>query len=258
MIETMNKQQAEFDGKMREFELSHETNLRFSSPNLEVCLCDDGESFTPLESGLNAVFDPSQTTLSLVAPPSPSTLRDNTTFSMTLPNPHLHLAQSTEFEVGETFIITANVDEDDICYESDDVSIEVHDFDATLAGKSYVDVVITVSTSPDMVDNISPDPLDASHASSLCSLPSPFPKCHNMSLVNYHDIREGNVDDCVDNVGTFRRYDPSLDPYSLCLGNMPAKFMDTIAFDHSHDFSKAFDKLRRALTIISRFIFMCS
>jgi len=30
MIKTMNKQQAEFENKIREFNLSHETNLRFS------------------------------------------------------------------------------------------------------------------------------------------------------------------------------------------------------------------------------------
>jgi len=83
--------------------------------------------------------------------------------------------------------------------------------------------MITVLTGPNMVDNISPDPLDASHVSSLCSQPSPFPKCHIMSLVNYHDVLEGNVDDCVESSGTFRGYDPSLDPYSLYLGNVLAK-----------------------------------
>jgi len=61
-------------------------------------------------------------------------------------------------------------------------------------------VVVTVPTSLDMVDNISPDPLDASHVSSLCSLPSPFPECHNMSLLNCHDQLEGNVDDCVESL----------------------------------------------------------
>ena len=76
MTETMNQQRVEFEIKMREFGLSHETGLRFSSPKLDVCLCDDGASFTPLETGLETVFDPSLTTPYLVAPPSPSTLRD--------------------------------------------------------------------------------------------------------------------------------------------------------------------------------------
>jgi len=163
-----------------------------------------------------------------------------------------------EFEVGETFIVTARVDEDDICYESDNFLIELYDFDVTLIGKSYVDVVITVPTSLDIIDNISHDPLDVSHVSSLCSLPSLFPECHIMSVVNYHNVLEENVDDCVEFLGTFRGYDPSFDPYSLYLRNVLAENMLTIAFDYSTDFSKVFDKFRRVLIIISRFIFTCS
>ena len=64
-----------------------------------------------------------------------------------------------KFEVGETFTVNASIDEDDICYDPNNVFIEVHDFDATLAGRSYVDVAITVPASPNMVDNISLDPL---------------------------------------------------------------------------------------------------
>ena len=106
-------------------------------------VCDDGASLTPLESRLEAVLDPSLATPSLVAPPLPSTLRDNAMFNMTLPDPPLPLAQSAEFEVDETFIVNASVDEDDICYDSDNVLIEVHDFDATLAGRSYVCLLYT-------------------------------------------------------------------------------------------------------------------
>jgi len=35
MIETMNEQQFEFANKMREYHLSYETDLRFSSPKLD-------------------------------------------------------------------------------------------------------------------------------------------------------------------------------------------------------------------------------
>jgi len=77
---------------MREFDLSHETDLRFSSPKLDVCLCDDGVSFSRLESGLEVVLDPSLITLPLLAPFSPSTHRDNTTFNMLLPDPPFPLA----------------------------------------------------------------------------------------------------------------------------------------------------------------------
>ena len=62
----------------------------------------------------------------------------------------------------------------------------------------------------------------------------------------------------MDFLGTFRGYEPSLDPYSLYLGSMPAKITLTTAFDFFTDFSKAFDKFRRTLTIISAFLFKCS
>jgi len=62
----------------------------------------------------------------------------------------------------------------------------------------------------------------------------------------------------MESLGTFREYNPSLDPYNLYLGNMPRKIILTIAFDHSKDFSQVFDKFRRALTIISEFMFKCS
>ena len=103
----MNKQQVEFSNRMREYDPSHETDLRFSSPKLDVCLCDDGSSFCPLESELELGLDPPLTTPSLVVPSLPSSLSNNTTFNMTLLDPPLPLTQSTEFEVGETFSINA-------------------------------------------------------------------------------------------------------------------------------------------------------
>jgi len=39
---------------------------------------------------------------------------------------------------------------------------------------------------------------------------------------------------------------------------MPGKIIFTIAFDHSTDFSKAFDKFRRALAITPTFMLGCS
>jgi len=68
MIETTDKQRVEFEIKMRDFDLSHDTDLRFSSPKLEFCLCDDSVSFPPLESELEVVLDPPLATLPLVAP----------------------------------------------------------------------------------------------------------------------------------------------------------------------------------------------
>jgi len=86
MIDTMNEQQIKFANKMRKYDLSHETDLRFSSPRLDVNMCDDGMSFSPLESGLEEALDPPLTTLLTVASSFPNTLRDNTAFIMTLLN----------------------------------------------------------------------------------------------------------------------------------------------------------------------------
>ena len=64
----------------------------------------------------------------------------------------------------------------------------MRDFDATLAGRSYVDIAITVPSSPVMVDDVSLGPLDTPHASPLWSLPFPPPKCHNVPSVDFHDM----------------------------------------------------------------------
>jgi len=169
---------------------------------------------------------------------------------MLLPDPLFPLAQLTEFKVGETFSVNATVNEDDICFASDNVVLKVHDSDAALAGRPYMNVMITMPASSDFIDNVSRDPLDTPHAFPLCSLPSPLPECHNMF--------QGDVFDCMDSLGTFRGYNPSLDPYSLYLENMPLKIMFITVFTSFTDLSKTFDKFRRALVIISAFLFKCS
>jgi len=82
---------------MREYDLSHETDLRFSSLRLDVKFCDGGVSFPPLESGLEEVLDPPLTTVPFVAPSSFST----------------------------------SVDEDDLCCELGDVSTKGPDYHTT-------------------------------------------------------------------------------------------------------------------------------
>jgi len=81
-------------------------------------------------------------TLLTVTPSFPNTITDNTAFIMAFIDTLSPLAQSTAFEVGETFGISASVDDDDTCSGSDNVFIKEHDLDATLVGRSYVDVVI--------------------------------------------------------------------------------------------------------------------
>ena len=74
MIETINKQQIEFANKIWGYDLLHETNLRFSSPTLDVNLCDDGASFPPIEAELEEILDPLLVTLPIVAPSLLNTL----------------------------------------------------------------------------------------------------------------------------------------------------------------------------------------
>ena len=220
MIETMNKQQvefAEFVNAQREYDLSPETDLSSSAPRLDVNLCDDGASFPPLESGLEDVLDPPLTTSPLVAPSLPSTLKDN---AMTYLDPPFPLAQSTEFEVSEIFCVDASIDGDDLCLESDDTFSEVHDLDEILDEGSCVDAVAAVSSSPDLTDHVSLNPLDSSPASS-CSLPSPSPQYCDLSPIDSLAMLKGTVVDCFESLGAFRGYDPSLDPYSLYLEDMP-------------------------------------
>jgi len=75
MIETMNESQEHFVSEMREFILLYETDPSLPVPKLESCLCDDYESFFPLESNifdnapltdLKEVFDSPLTSLPLV------------------------------------------------------------------------------------------------------------------------------------------------------------------------------------------------
>jgi len=57
MIQITNEQQIEFANKMREYDLSPETDIGSSSPKLDVNLYDDGAYFPSLESGLEEVLD---------------------------------------------------------------------------------------------------------------------------------------------------------------------------------------------------------
>jgi len=179
MIETINEQQIEFVKKIREYDLSHETDLKFSSPRLDVNFCDDSASFHPLESGLEEVIDPPLITLSFVAPSSFST----------------------------------SVDEDDLCCELGDVSTQVPDCHETFLGSSCVDVEVMGPTSPDVIGHISPDHVDMLHVSPLPSLPSPFLECHSLTAIDYHDVLKGNVSDCIKSLRTFEGCKPSHDPF---------------------------------------------
>ena len=79
-----------------------------------------------------------------------------------------------------------------------------------------------------------------------------------MASADFHDMHQGDVFDYRDYLDAFRGYNPSFDPYSLYVESMPLKIMFRTAFPSFIDFSKAFDKFKRALTIIFAFLFKCS
>jgi len=88
-----------------------------------------------------------------------------------------------------------------------------------------VDVVAALSRSPDLVDHISPNPLNIFHASPSCLPPFSSFECCDPSPIDSHAVLEGNKVDCSRCPGTFRGYDPSLDLYSLYIEDMPRKIM---------------------------------
>ena len=58
----------------------------------------------------------------------------------------------------------------------------------------------------------------------------------------------GNVDDHM-SLGYLRGHDPSIDPYYVCLEDLPRKVMWTTFFNPSYDFSMGFEKAKRILIV---------
>ena len=103
MIDVIDEQNAKFENSLREYDLSHETDLRFISARLDVNTCDDGVSFPPLESALKEVLDPPPTISPIVAPSLLSTLGDTTKDVLSLTISPLTVALYTKLKVGESF-----------------------------------------------------------------------------------------------------------------------------------------------------------
>jgi len=133
----------------------------------------------------------------------------------------------------------------------------VHDLDDTLIGRLCVNVVVIVY-------------LVLIVFIMYASIPSVFSMLLRhihyphlpMSVVISHQFILmwclTGIRSTLQSLGIFREYDPFLDPYGLYPEDIHGKIMLTIAFNYSTDFSKAFDKLRKALIIIHGFMFGCS
>jgi len=68
------------------------------------------------------------------------------------------------------------------------------------------------------------------------------------------DVLGGNVHGYV-SLAYLRGYDPSIDPYCICLGDLASEIMWTTFFNPFYDFSKTFDKVKRT-PILFRVVFI--
>jgi len=149
----------------------------------------------------------------------------------------------------------------------------VHDHVETPLGGSSDVFMHKESPSLGFDNNVIPNPLDHSHVFPMCSSPSLSPKyyidvpidnpkiCYcNVDLGyenNVINVLGGNVHDYV-SLGYLRGYDPSIDPYCVCLGDLLSKIICTTFFNPSYNFSKAFDKVKRILVVFSVILVIAS
>ena len=122
-------------------------------------------------------------------------------------------------------------------------------------------------------DSVIPNPLDHSHVSPMYLRPSHYPKCDIVEPIDNSMICNANIDlGCddkmfnilggnIDNflsLGYFSGYNASLDPYCMCLGDLPKKIMWSTIFNPSYDFSIAIDKVKRILVVFGVILVIAS
>jgi len=188
---------------------------------------------------------------------------DNTDVVLSLHNSSFTFTQCTGLEAGEPFGFDARFDVSYACFKSEDILDEVHDLDKTLLEGSPNEFIR--KDLPNLnCNNVLPNPPDHSHVFPMCSLPSQSPEYYLDEPINNFLICDANIDlgyennmfsmlgGSLDNyvsLGYFRGYDPSIDPYCVCLEDLPRKVMCTTIFNRSYDFHKAFDKVKRIFVV---------
>jgi len=154
-------------------------------------------------------------------------------------------------KVDEPFGFDVTFDFFDACFKSKDILDEVHGLAETPLEVSRDVFMNEESPSLGFDNNILPNPLDHSHVSPICSLPSispeysldaPFdsPKlCDSNVELGYagkmFNMIDGNVDNFM-SLGYFTGYNASLDPYYMYLVDKPRKIMWNTFFYFSFDF----------------------
>ena len=118
MIEAISDQHKHFVSEIRECGLLYGTDPNLLFPRLKVSLCDDCEPSLPLESSfvddtpsinLQEAFDPPFTSLSFVAPSSPSTPIGTIVSALPLFASPLPLTQCTRLDMSEPFKDAVNI-----------------------------------------------------------------------------------------------------------------------------------------------------
>jgi len=134
--------------------------------------------------------------------------------------------------VGEPFEGVARSSIVDACFELQDTFDKVHDLDETSLEESHDVLIHEESPSRGFDDCVFLNPLDHTHVSPMCSLPSPSPEydivelidnstiCNANNDLGYEDnmfsMLGGNFDDFV-SLGCSSRFNASIDPYCICL-----------------------------------------
>jgi len=242
MIGKMNEEHEHFASMMRECDSVHETDLSLPCLRLEARFYDDYKSSLPLDSNvvndaaltnLGEVFDPPLTPLTFVAPSFSSTPMDTSVNDSILLASPLPLAQCTGLEMGETSRGDASLVEDVLLSWSGGLTL-VEPYLEEALFEELCDDSLVVGAAPriEHIDPIWTEPLDLTPILSP-SLPT--------TPTHLHAVHES--------LGDIREYNPFLDPYCAHLEDMPRKIEWTTFFDYYFDFSMAFDKFKRALSL---------
>jgi len=158
----------------------------------------------------------------------------------------------------------------DACFELEHTSDKVHDLTKTpLEGSCDVSAREHFPTLG-FDDSVLLNPLDHSHTSCICSLPSHSPEYYLNEPTDNHMICDANVDlgyddnifdvlgGNVDNFVSLGYLNASFNPHCMYLVAALRKIMWTIFLDFSLDFSMTFGLLKVTMTLFATIILMLS
>jgi len=167
---------------------------------------------------------------------------DSTDDFLTLPDSSFALTQCAGLEAGDPFGFFTRFDAVEACFESEETLEEVYDLVETPLESR--DVFVYKNFPSLHCNNVLSNPLDHSHTSPLCLLPSHSLEYYIDIPINNPKICDSNADlghagkmfnmlsGNVDNffsLGYFCGYDASFDPYCMYLVDKPKKSCGTLS-----------------------------